>query len=318
MATEPVSLSSRSETSLPDYITNYGKQVLADQGALAARPYETYTGPRVAPMTELQRRGAAMTESAAGAYNPYLSAATAATTGALQRTSTGAAAPYMERAGRTIYENIGNYMNPYTSAVVDRIGALGQRNLTENLLPAISDRFIGAGQFGGSRQAEAIGRSLRDVSEGILAEQGRLLQSGYTEAGRMAGQDLERAGALARTAGDLVGADTRTALDVGKSLAELGGAAQNLGLRGAEAVTAAGAAEQAQGQKSLDLAYEDDMRQKGYPQEMIDARLKTLQQLKDIFPQIKVAEEETLPGATGPTRSAKILAFLQLLDSLAD
>jgi hypothetical protein len=72
-------------------------------------------------------------------------------------------------------------MNPYNDAVTNRIGELGTRNLTENLLPAIEGRYIQAGQLGYGGRGGLGGtpsgmmtdtaRTLRDVNADILAQQ---------------------------------------------------------------------------------------------------------------------------------------------------
>lgn len=111
----------------------------------------------------------------------------------------GLASPYMQQAqqlasrgAQTGVGGIEEYMNPYQDHVVNRIAQLGQRNLSENLLPEIQDRAIAAGQFGGSRQGEAVGRALRDVQESTLAAQSQALQQGYTQAGQQQAADRAR------------------------------------------------------------------------------------------------------------------------------
>jgi hypothetical protein len=84
------------------------------------------------------------------------------------------------------------YMNPYNEAVTSQIARLGARNLQENLLPAISDQFIRAGQFGGSRMGEFGARALRDTQESILAQQAQALQAGYGQALGASQADLAR------------------------------------------------------------------------------------------------------------------------------
>jgi hypothetical protein len=111
----------------------------------------------------------------------------------------GLASPYMQQASQLSgqgaqagYGGIESYMNPYQEQVVDRIGQLAQRNLRENLLPEIQDRAIAAGQFGGSRQGEAIGRALRDTQESALAAQTQALQSGFGQAAQQQAADRAR------------------------------------------------------------------------------------------------------------------------------
>lgn len=132
------------------------------------------------------------------------------------------AEPYLGQAAQTSVQNIGQYMNPYMDQVVGRIGTLGARTLQEQLLPAISDQMIAAGQFGGTRQAEMTGRAIRDAMEGISAQQAQALQQGYGQAQGAAQADLARQAQLAQTAGGLGGAQQQALLSAGRGLADIG------------------------------------------------------------------------------------------------
>jgi hypothetical protein len=120
-------------------------------------------------------------------------------------------------------------------------------------------------------------RALRDTNADILAAQSAALQSGYTQAAGLAGTDLSRFGTLANTAGGLAQTQQAQQLAASGALSNLGEQAQTLGLTGANAVGGVGAMEQQQGQKNLDVAYGDFLRQQGYPQEQINNLLKTFQ-----------------------------------------
>jgi len=222
-----------------------------------------------------------------------------------------AAQPYLQQAGQNAYGNVASYMNPYNDAVTNRIAELGVRNLNEKILPGINDQFISSGQPGSSRNAMMFNRAARDTGESILAQQNAALQSGYGGALTASQADLQRQSNLAQTAGNLGTAGVTSGLDVAKTIADLGTAgttsnlnvaktlgdlgqtvsstglntattlgtlgtqAQTAGLAGANAVTGVGAAQQGLNQQNLTLAYQDYLKQKGYPQEQIDAALKT-------------------------------------------
>jgi hypothetical protein len=249
-----------------------------------------------------------------------------------------AAQPYLNAAGQTSVSNIGAYMNPYNDLVTNRIGELGARNLSENILPQIEGRYIQAGQLGYGGRGGLGGtpsgmmtdtsRAVRDVSADILAQQTAALQSGYTQAAGLAGTDLGRQSQLAQTAGSLgtqqqgalaqagaqmanigqtygtlTGAQQRALTDIGSNvgafagqditrslqgaqqLAGLGEDAQRLGLTGAGALGSVGALQQQQGQKNLDVAYADFLRQQGYDQEQTDRMIKTFQGVSGGVPQ---------------------------------
>ena len=111
------------QTILPDFYTNYAQEILSGQKALANRPFTTAPMPRVAGFTPAQLEAFQKTGVAADAYKPLLGEATTAAQGAAN--APGAletAQPYLGAAGQTSVANIGQYMNPYTDAVVNALG----------------------------------------------------------------------------------------------------------------------------------------------------------------------------------------------------
>jgi hypothetical protein len=149
--------------------------------------------------------------------------------------SMGAASQLMGQAGATTMPDVvADYMNPYTRGVVDEMGRLQQRSIQENILPNLGAAAAGSGQFGSRRQQQLTGNSLRDLQSDLLGKQMMALQSGYTEAGKFAQQDLTRA------------------LQAGQGFENLGESQQRLGLGGLKAMNEFGGQQQALGQKMLD------------------------------------------------------------------
>lgn len=296
--------SKTSETVLPDWYTNYAMQLLSNQQALSSQPLPLFQGPRVAEFSPTQQQGFNLTGQAATAYQPALTAAAAATEGAINAPGGLAVAqPFLTQAGQSSVANIGQYMNPFTDQVVNRIADLGTRNLTENILPEVEGRYIKAGQlgFGGrggagtpSGMLTDTSRAIRDTSADILGKQTEALRAGYSEAAGLAGTDLARQAGLASTAGALGGQDLSRTLAGAGQLGELGAQAQNLGLTGAGALGQVGATQQSQAQKNLDVAYGDFLRQQGYPQEQINAMLQTMGGVKSAVP-TAVRDEGIVP-----------------------
>ena len=149
--------------------------------------------------------------------------------------SMGAASQLLGQAGATtVPDVIGDYMNPYTSSVVDEMGRLQNRNIRENVLPALGGAAVGTGQFGSRRQQQITGNTMRDMQSDLLGKQYQALNQGYQQAGTMAGTDLSRA------------------LQSGQAFENLGQAQQGLGLAGLKTMSDYGAQQQAMGQKMLD------------------------------------------------------------------
>lgn len=141
------------------------------------------------------------------AANPYLKSADTTTAQALSKEALTAADPYLTAAGKSSYTDVGKYMSPYQTGVMDVIAKQGARNLSENLLPGVSDAFIKAGQFGGTRMGEFGSRALRDTQESVLNQQAQLANQGYGQALSASQADLARQAQLAGTVGSISGAD---------------------------------------------------------------------------------------------------------------
>ena len=161
-----------------------------------------------------------------GAAQPYLGQAGATTAQALADRALTAANPYLQSAAQSSAQSVGQYMSPYQTGVLDVIARQGARNLSENILPSVSDSFIKAGQFGSSRMGEFGSRAVRDTQEAVLDQQAKLANQGYGQAMSAAQADLARQGQLAGTVGSISGADLSRTLSGG---AQYGNLAQTAG-----------------------------------------------------------------------------------------
>lgn len=261
----------------------------------AQRPYEAYTGQRVAGLSPLQQQAYQQTQANQGAWAPQLAEAAQGTmdlTGqasgtqaaqpyyaqqgaalgginynqpgqtldpyvrqalstnalnvaspyikkGLDASGVAAAQPYMQQAGQSSVSDIGSYMNPYTQQVTDQIAKLGARNLTENLLPGVSDAFIRAGGFGGSRMGEFGARALRDTQESVLGQQAQALQQGYGQALGASEADKARQAQLAGQAGNLTQAQQQAYMQAAQQVGGLTQAQQQALLSGGQALSGA-------------------------------------------------------------------------------
>lgn len=157
-----------------------------------------------------------------GAASGYMGQSAGATTDALSERALAAASPYLQAAGQSSAQNIGQYMSPYQQNVMDVMAKQGARNLTENLLPGVSDAFIRAGQFGSSRMGEFGSRALRDTQEAVLNQQAQLANQGYGQAMSASQADLARQVQLAGTVGSISGADLSRTLQGAQQYGALG------------------------------------------------------------------------------------------------
>lgn len=223
----------QTETILPEWYTQYAKNVLSKAYAATSEPYQAYTAPRIAGFQPEQEEAFSTFKSTMGAYQPYLNASTAALgMGTGSFTDPGVAQ---------------RYMNPYIQNVISGIGAAAGRNLYENILPQVNRTFIGGGTFGGSRSAEFTQRAIRDAQAAALEKQVGALTEGY------------------KTAADLYGSEARRGLEAAPLYASLGQQEQEQRLTDIKGLQDIGTLRQQLAQRSADLAYEDFERQRDYP-----------------------------------------------------
>ena len=190
-----------------------------------------------------------------GAAQPLLGKAEATTAQSLAERALTAANPYLTAAAQTSASQVGQYMSPYQQGVLDVIAKQGARNLSENLLPQVSDSFIKAGQFGSNRMGEFGSRALRDTQEAILNQQSQAIQQGYGQSMNAAQADLARQAQLAGTVGSISGADLSRVLQGGAQYGNLGQTAGQLTGQQMQALTNLGQTSgQLTGQQMQNLA----------------------------------------------------------------
>lgn len=185
----------------------YLRQGLVDQNLNAGQGYFNQAGKMDIVGAAQPYLNQAGQQNIMGAANPYLQQSSQTTAEALSDKALNAANPYLQAASQSAASGISQYNSPYQQGVMDVIAKQGARNLSENLLPAVSDQFIKAGQFGGTRMGEFGSRALRDTQESILNQQAQAAQQGYGQALSASQADLARQAQLAGTVGSISGAD---------------------------------------------------------------------------------------------------------------
>ena len=255
-----------SSTTMPDWYTDYTKGILSKANAIANEPYQAYGGPRIAGFTADQKAAQGSVRAGQGLYKGTMdNAISGAFASGDPNAGVNAAQPYLNKAGTASYDTVGKYMNPYEDSVVKRIGEVGARNLSENLMPAINQDFVRAGQYGSRNMMGEVGKALRDTNESILAQQGNLMQSGYNNAMTAAQTDAQRFGNVGEAAGNLTNAGQQQQLDANRTAAGLGASAQDSYYKDASALDTIGSNQQQQDQTNLDLAYGDFQAQRDDP-----------------------------------------------------
>ena len=206
----------------------YLRQGLVDTNLNAGQGYFNQAGKQDIMGAASPYLAQAGQQSMMGAAQPYLTQAGQTTAQALSDRALSAANPYLQAASQTSAQNINQYMNPYQQNVMDVLAKQGGRNLSENLLPQVSDAFIKAGQFGSNRMGEFGSRALRDTQEKVLDQQATLASQGYGQSLAASQADLARQAQLAGTVGSISGADLSRVLQGGAQYGNLGQTAGQL------------------------------------------------------------------------------------------
>lgn len=216
----------------------------------------------VAGFNSDQLQSMAQVRDAQGNWQPYIGAATDVAT-----QMTPGATQYAQGAQNAVAgpaqswdtAAASKYMSPYTSNVIDNIQRLGLRNFNENLMPAVNSSFIGAGQFGSTRNADILGRTARDVNDDITGQIANALQGGYTNAQTAFTSDANRQqqqqqmqGSAAIQGGNLVNGAMQNQV---QALGALGQSTAGLALNDAQALNAVGGQQQQQQQAGLNASY---------------------------------------------------------------
>jgi len=127
---------------------------------------KVYGSQFVAGQDPLQQRAQLLATQGIGGYQPYLTAAEAAT-------------------GPTGYQS---YMSPYQQDVID--ATLGEYDIqAQRGLGSIADQAIASGAFGGGREGVQRAEYMSNSDRNRAALQSGLLQQGFSQANQLAQQD---------------------------------------------------------------------------------------------------------------------------------
>jgi hypothetical protein len=281
---QDVTSSVSSITGMPDWYQEYLRGIAGKATEVAGQGFTQYPGQRLQDFTPDQQSSFDLTRQTVGGWQPYQQGALSAANQTLPTASAflGAGAQYGANAVGSVNPNAANwtqnwqqYMSPYTSSVVNEIGRLGNRNLQENILSPLNDSFIGSGGFGSDRNADMIGRSIRDAQRDISGQQSLALQQGYGTSANIFGADANRqqqqqqlmantnlqAGSMANAGAQIGSAASDQAAQRYGALGQLG---QQLGYQDAGALGTIGGQQQQLGQQGLDIGYQNFLTQQGW------------------------------------------------------
>jgi hypothetical protein len=269
----PASVTTYGQTiqNVPSWLSDYTQGLIARANQVAAEPYQAYQGPRVAGFSPYQTDAQTMARTNVGSWSPYTDAAKSGYEGALGGPGgLSQASPYLQSGTGSYTDQVDKYMNPYVENVIDRSTMLAQRKLQEQLMPAINSNFIKSGAYGSAGQQRATGQALRDVTGELQSQSRAALSDAYGQGAQLHGTEAMRNLQAGQIAGDLYGQDMSTRLQASQGLGGLGQMIQSLRGTDAASLAAAGADQQNQTQRNLDVAYSDFLQQRDYPRTQTD------------------------------------------------
>lgn len=283
------------QTNIPKEFMPYFERLMGRVEEQSMQPYQTYGAPRIAQAGQFGDIGASreMVRGIAGAGVPGMQQAQQAAQeniGIARGLGQYGPAQFSEfqfgPARQFTGQEAQQYMSPYIQNVLDVQKSRAVEDF-DRLRGARNTRAVQAGAFGGSRQAvqegmaeEALGRQLGDIEA-----TGR--QAAFEQAAQQFGADrtaqMEQMRAQAGELGRVqTGTEASRQFGAGQGLAALGAAGAEAGrlaalgeqergaqIQGAQLLEGIGGAERAEAQAGLDLAYQDFLRQQGYPAEQL-------------------------------------------------
>lgn len=232
---------------------------------VASRPYQQYSGPRIAGFTPNQEQAFGQVQGMQGQFNPALSQAQQMTQGV------GSMQPGQITPQSFLSGNIQAYQNPYTDQVVNQTmrDIERQRTMADQ---GVRANAIGSGAFGGTREAISRAENNRNFLDTSARTLAQLRNQGFDTAANLMQGDIGRdfQAQQANQQNQLAFGNQR--LGAAGQLGGLANLQQQLGLNATNALSQVGQQQQGQTQRNFDLANQDFQNQFNYPLQQLAIR----------------------------------------------
>jgi len=238
-ATIPTNQTVTQQATIPPEIAPYITDILGRAQAIQekreAEGFVPYTGQQIAEFTPEQEKAFQGIAGLVGTGQQYFAPAAALT-------ASSAMAPTAE--------SVGQFMSPYMQNVVD-VQQREARRAADVQQQQLAAGAVGAGGFGGSRQAILEAEQQRNLQQQLGDIQAKGLASAYEDAQQRLAQQRARE------------------LSAGSQFAGLGQVAPSVGLQELGALQQVGGVRQAQTQTALDLARQQFEAERTYPEQLL-------------------------------------------------
>jgi hypothetical protein len=224
---------------------------------IADAPYQAYGGDMLAGFTPEQEQSFAAYQSAIGTGSGALSQAVNTVTGL-----TGAMPGDVQ--AHTVGDTLEDYMNPFTSNVID--SSIADMNKSRQLaMNQLSANATTGGAFGGARHGVAEGATNENYFDTVAQMVNQQQQSGYTQAMNQYMSDLSQ-----RTDVDVINQQNQMEAMRGQGqaaqlLAGLSEQQRGQAFGDAQVLGDIGSEQQAMNQAQMDLEYQQFLEEQNYP-----------------------------------------------------
>jgi len=254
-----------------------------------------FSAQQLAGLSQGQRDAIARATSGVGSFEPFLQRGAEAIGQGIGQLGT--AQQYVAGAGFSPTD-FRQFMDPYTEDVIATTQAdiARQGAMQQNQLAAGA---VGAGAFGGSRQAVAQGEIARNVMDQQARTGAQLRSQGFAQAQNLAQQAAQQQLRQAQLTGQL----GQTVAGLGTQTAALGQLGQQMGVQDVNTLLGIGGLQQGQTQKELDVARANELAQQALPFQRIGF-------LSDIFRGVPALQQTVSRTSTPPpSRSSQLLGL---------
>ena len=291
MATQTVIQEARLPKFQEDFLANIftSAKNLADDGTMPFAP------SKLAGLSQGQQQAITSALQGVGSFQPFLQQGAEAIGQGIGQLGT--AQNYVAGAGfsPTDYQQ---FMDPYTEDVIAATQAdiARQGAMQQNQAQASA---VGAGAFGGSRQAVMQGEIARNVMDQQARTGAQLRSQGFAQAQNLAQQAAQQQLKQAQLTGQL----GQTVAGLGSQTAALGQLGQQMGVQDINTLLGIGGLQQGQAQKQLDIDKQNLLAQQALPFQKIGF-------LSDIFKGVpSLQQTATTTSMPRPSTSSQLLGF---------
>ena len=291
MATQTVIQEARLPKFQEDFLANIftSAQNLADDGTMPFAPQ------KLADLSQGQQQAITSALQGVGSFQPFLQQGAQAIGQGIGQLGT--AQNYVAGAGfsPTDYQQ---FMDPYTEDVIAATQAdiARQGAMQQNQAQASA---VGAGAFGGSRQAVMQGEIARNVMDQQARTGAQLRSQGFAQAQNLAQQAAQQQLKQAQLTGQL----GQTVAGLGSQTAALGQLGQQMGVQDINTLLGIGGLQQGQTQKQLDIDKQNLLAQQALPFQKIGF-------LSDIFKGVpSLQQTATTTSTPRPSTGSQLLGL---------